>query len=315
MRPYLLALFVCLTAFLIDAAPSGFATIPTVIVYPLAASSATLDREASARIATILATQIALGNRVKVIPPKTDVDRSTYLADARANGANYYVTGFITPLGSGASVVEQVVSTTSGALVFSVSNYIASYGEVQSQGDQLREGILERADHGVAAMAALPPPAATPEPEPSKGTDVNVSGIFGKKKKNAVYGLILPADARVAVLAVGGTADADARAAAGQALAAAFAHAGRTPVMATSYAPSSDVCTTNKVAVQIASWLDTASPAKGGATAGLRMIAFDCNGAADFDHTATHKAANVADATTGVADDAVAAYLSPPKGR
>jgi hypothetical protein len=299
---------------LIDAAPAVFTTIPTVVVYPLAGSSATLDREASARIATTLATQIAVGGHVRVIPPQTGVDRSTYLADARAAGANYYVTGFITPLGSGASVVEQVVSTTSGVLVFSVSNFISSYSEVVAQGDQLRQGIIDRADHGVAAMAALPPPQAAPEPEPSKGTDVNVGTIFGKKKKTPVYGLILPADARVAVLAVGGSADADARAAAGQAIAAAFARAGRTPVMASADTPSGDVCTTNKVAVQIAAWLDAPGATATNANASLRMIAYDCSGTAAFDHTATKRGAGLAAATTTAAEDAVAAYLSP-KGR
>ena len=317
VRPFLLALFVCLSAFLIDASPA-FTTIPTVIVYPLAGSSASLDREASARIATTLATQIAVGGAVKVVPAKSDVERANYLADARANGANYYVTGFITPLGNGASVVEQVVSTQSGTLVFSVSNFISSYAEVVSQGDQLRQGIIDRAQRGVAAFAAPPPPAATPEPEPSKGTDVNVvSNLFGRKKKSAPTALAAaaapPADAVIAILTTGGSADTDTRLAAAQAIAAAITHTGRKAIVTAAGTPSNDVCSSNKAALQIASWLDTPGATAATANASLRIIAYDCSGVAAYDHTTQHAGAGAQAATTAAADEAVAAYLAPKR--
>jgi hypothetical protein len=111
VRPYLLAVFACLSMFLTAAAPA-FTIVPTVVVYPLAGSPA-LDRETSARIMTTLANQIAQGGLIKVVPPSTSVERANYLANARSLGASYYVTGFLTPLGSGASVVEQVVSVSS----------------------------------------------------------------------------------------------------------------------------------------------------------------------------------------------------------
>ena len=305
MHRYLLASFACLSVGLIAATPA-FTIVPTVIVYPLAASSSSIDREASARIATTLATQIAQGGPVKVIPPKADVERANYLADARSAGANYYVTGFVTPLGNGASVVEQVVSTTSGTMVFSVTNYITSLAEIAAQGDQLREGIIERSDRGIAAFQAPPQAEPTPQPEPSHGTDVNVNKLFGRKRAAApaTVAVAPPKDATVAILTVGGSADADHRTAAAQAIAAAFERDGRHAVIANAGTPSNDVCTANKATSLVAAWLDT--PA--GANADLRMIAYDCSGKVAYDRSFKQPLAAVTNA-------AVEGYLNPGKRR
>jgi hypothetical protein len=293
---YLLAACACLSVFLMAAAPA-FTIVPTVIVYPLAATSSSIDREASARIATVLATQIAQGGAVKVIPPKADVERANYLADARSVGANYYVTGFVTPLGKGASVVEQVVSTTSGTLVFSVTNYITSLNEIAAQGDQLRAGILERSTRGIQAFEAPSPPAPTPAPEPSNGADLNVNKLFGHKKAPTPAAVAAPPkNATVAILTVGGSADSDHRSAAAQAIAAAFERVGRHAVIVNAAAPSNDLCTANRASALVAAWLDT--PA--GANAALRIIAYDCSGKIAYDHAFNEPLASV----TGTAVDA-----------
>lgn len=303
MHRYLLAVFACLSVFLVAAAPA-FTIVPTVIVYPLEASSSDLNREDSARIATTLATQIALGGEVKVIPPKAGVERANYLADARSVGANYYVTGFVTPLGNGASVVEQVVSTISGTLVFSVTNYITSLNDIASQGDQLRLGILDRGTRALQAFQAPPPPDTTPAPEPSNGTQTSINKIFSHKKGAAIVAETPPKDATVAILTVGGSADSEHRSAAAKAIAAAFERDGRHAVIVTADAPSNDVCTANKATSLVAAWLDT--PAN--ANAALRMIAYDCSGKIAYDHSFQQPLA-------GVTDAAVNAYLNPGKGR
>jgi TolB-like protein len=304
---YLLAVFACLSVFLVAATPA-FTIVPTVIVYPLAASSAELDRETSSRIATTLATQIAQGGLVKVIAPKSGVERVNYLADARAAGANYYVTGFVTPLGQGASVVEQVVSTISGTLVFSETNYITSMAEIASQGDQLRQGIVDRSTRGIQAFQAPPPPAVTPEPEPSNGTETPLSKIFGHKKAAAEpvnVAAAPPQNATVAVLTVGGSADSDHRAAAAQSLAAAFERDGLHAVVVTADSPSSALCTANKATSLVGAWLDM--PA-GSPNATLRLVGYDCTGKIAYDRSFQQPLAAVSDA-------AVNAYVNPPKRR
>ncbi len=292
MRLYLLAVFACLSVCLVAATPA-FRIVPTVIVYPLEASSSTLDRETRARIATTLATQIAQGGAIKIIAAKADVERANYLADARSVGANYYVTGFVTPLGNGASVVEQVVSTVSGTLVFSVTNYVTSLAEIAAQGDQLRQGILERGTRALEAFQAPPPAEATPAPEPSNGAETSINKLFGHKKVSVAA--VPPKDATIAILAVGGSADSEQRAAAAKELAAAFERNGRHAVIINATSPSDDLCAVNKATSLLGAWLDT--PAN--ANAALRVVAYDCNGKIAYDHSFRQPLAGV----TGVAVD------------
>ncbi len=308
MRHNLLAVFACLSVFLTAATPA-FTIVPTVIVYPLA-SSTTIDRETLARIGTTLATQIAVGGAVKVIPPNSGVDRQNYLSDARAAGANFYVTGFLTPLGNGASVVEQVVSTSSGTMVFSVTNYITNLADIASTGDQLRGAIIERSTSGLAAFAAPQAPANTPAPEASNGPDFNVTKLLGKKAPGAAaVAVVPPENATLAILTVGGSADFDQRAATAHALAGAFENAGRHAVLVDAGAPSNAVCSANKATAVVAAWIDTPPPPNvATANSALRMIAYDCNGNVAFDKTFKQPLA-------GVTNAAVSAYLNPPKRR
>jgi hypothetical protein len=304
VRSYLLAVFACLSVILTGVAPA-FTVIPTVVVYPLASSSS-LDRETTAQISTTLATQIALGGAIKVVPPKSGVDRANYLADARSLGANYYVTGFATPLGNGASIVEQVVSTTSGTLVFSVTNYITTLAEIVAQGDTLRQGIIERSSRGIAAFTA---PTPAPAPEASSGSDLNVNRILGKKKPSAAtVALAPPENTTLAILAVGGTAAFDQRTATAQAIVAAFERAGRHAVIVDAAEPSNALCSASKASALVATWLDTPPPNAANANSALRMIAYDCGGNVAFDRTFKQPLA-------GLTDAAVGAYLNPPKRR
>ena len=308
MRHYLLAVFACLSVFLTAAAPA-FTIVPTVIVYPMTTSNA-LNREDAARIMTTLATQIAQGGQVKVIPPASGIERENYLSNARSVGANFYVTGFITPLGQGASIVEQVVSTTSGTLVFSVTNYITSLAEIADQGDQLRAGILERSSRGIQAFTAPPPAAATtPAPEASNGADVNINKLFGRKTAPAAnVALAPPANSTLAILTVGGSANADQRAATARALAGAFEHAGRHAVLVDAAEPSNAVCAANKATAQVAAWIDPPPANAANGNSSLRLIAYDCTGKVAFDRTFKQP-------VSGVTDAAVGAYLNPPKRR
>jgi len=183
VRRLLLALF-ALVALGAAAPPSD---APLVVVYPLQAS-ASLSRDTNLRIVTALANEIAIDGRVRVVPADPNVDRTDYLTAARKAGAQFYVTGFITPLGDGASIIEQVVSVTSGTVVFSNSGQIANLADVNAQGDIIRAGILDRAAHTSygslqPAAAGSPSSEATgARPDSTQAPEATLGGLFHHRR-------------------------------------------------------------------------------------------------------------------------------------
>jgi TolB-like protein len=159
-------------------------TKPNVIVFPFTSNGSSIDREASSRLATIIATSMANTGLVTVTPPPPGTDRKDYLTVARAHNAEYYVSGFMAPLGNGVSIVEQVVSTATGIVVFSQSTQLSTYTEAAGQGDDLAAFVARHANRGFAAIGT-PPPAASPTPAASNGPEANLGKLFSRKKKTA----------------------------------------------------------------------------------------------------------------------------------
>lgn len=166
VKRMLLAIVAACSVCLVAAGPA-FTIVPRVVVYPPAAGSDAIDSVMPAQIAAVLGVQLAQGGTITVVPPTPGIDRPRYRTGARALGADFYVTGFISPVGRMYSVISQVVSTQSGTVVFSASSTIAASGDVAEQGEQLRAGILERAGRGIQAFQATPEPAASTAPSPA----------------------------------------------------------------------------------------------------------------------------------------------------
>jgi hypothetical protein len=203
----MLALFalVALGAAAPAASPPPLAALPTVILYTLQAN-ASLPRETNARIVTTIGNEIALGGQVRVIPGDPDVARADFLSTARKAGADFYLTGFLTPLGNGASIIVQLVSAQSGIIVFSNSGQLSTYSDAADQGDVIRQAIIHSGisrsystflpDDGKAAAAPTAVPAhgtgttastsATAEPE------ANVGALFGHHKHAAAAAVASP---------------------------------------------------------------------------------------------------------------------------
>jgi hypothetical protein len=170
---------------LVAATPSpSFYSKPNVIVFPFISNGSSIDREASSRLATIIATSMANTGLVTVTPPPPGTDRKDYLTVARANRSEYYISGFISPLGNGVSIVEQVVSTATGIVVFSQSSQLSTYTDAAGQGDDLAAFVSRHANRGFAAIGT-PPPAASPTPAASNGPEANLGKLFKRKKKTA----------------------------------------------------------------------------------------------------------------------------------
>ncbi len=186
MRRLLVVLLVAFLGLPLVAAspPPSFYSKPNVIVFPFISNGSSVDREASSRLATIIATSMANTGLVTVTPPPPGTDRKDYLNVARTNRSDYYVSGFISPLGNGVSIVEQVVSTATGIVVYSQSTQLNTYNDAAGQGDDLATFVSRHANRGLAAIGT-PPPAVSPTPSASNGPEANLGKLFSRKKKPA----------------------------------------------------------------------------------------------------------------------------------
>jgi hypothetical protein len=167
---------------LLGAALSAFPQ-PVVVVYPLTVTGPTAA-EAGSNLAVLLSSKmIALGGvTVKPYPPGTD--RPQFLDAALKVGADYYVTGYLTPVGDEVSLVVQVVSTHSGSIVFSNTAMVRTYTEAAGQADVLRDAIVRHAGRSFAAIDE-PPPAPSDSPaSTSKGVGVDLGKTLSRIGKH-----------------------------------------------------------------------------------------------------------------------------------
>jgi hypothetical protein len=198
------AVFFTFTLLAAGPATSVLAT-PNLIVYPFSANGSDVSKEAGSRLAITVATQVANLGGVNVKPATPGVERQNYLDAARSAGADYYIAGYMTPLGDGVSVVEQLVSTLTGIVVYSNTAQIRTYADAAGQGDVLREALLHHQARNLGAYAAPPPPANTPPAAaPGSAAQANLGRLFGRKGQHtgvpAARATTLPATATASPL-------------------------------------------------------------------------------------------------------------------
>ena len=139
---------------------------------------------------------------IKVVPPTPGTQRTDFLTSARKLGCDYYVTGFVTPLGAEVSVVEQVVSTSSGTVVASNSVQFLTYADAAGQGALLAQMIQSHAERALANLQENPQPSATPEPKGSDQATLNkLGGLFHHKGKGTPAPSASPAAASADAIA------------------------------------------------------------------------------------------------------------------
>ena len=89
--------------------------------------------------------------------------------------ADFYISGYVTPVGESAAVVEQVVSVESGVILFSQTAQVPSVADVASQSLLARSQILAFVGRGTQNVATQP--ANTPAPISTNGAKMPISGI------------------------------------------------------------------------------------------------------------------------------------------
>lgn len=172
--------------------PTAAATIapafaPAVLVYPFEVGG-DLKADAGAAIAQTIDQQLALGGGLSVLPTPNGVARKDYLSNARGLKADYYISGYLTPVGDGASLVMQLVSTQSGIMVYSKTAQIYTAQDASAQAFSARQVMIARSGAGEAAVDDTG--SATPQPTATQGANVSIGGlgsilnIFHRPKKN-----------------------------------------------------------------------------------------------------------------------------------
>jgi TolB-like protein len=155
---------------LIAAGPEPFGPPEVLIVFPFQVGSS-LKPAAGIDYATHMSATIAQVGGVTVAPnTSTDTVQADYPALAKAAGADYYLTGFISPDGGTVTVIQQLVSVRSGTIVWSNSAQVLTQSDAVEQANLIRNTIVQYASRGFAALAiqrSTPPPESKTHPRPA----------------------------------------------------------------------------------------------------------------------------------------------------
>lgn len=147
---------------------------PVVIIYPFDVQTGADPRIGSA-IAQILGQEMEAAGGITVRPIPKGVKRTDFLENARATNAEFYISGYVTPVGDSAAVVEQVVSVESGVILFSQTAQVSTVADVASQSLLARSQILAFVGRGTEQVGTQT--ANTPAPSSTNGAKVPLSGI------------------------------------------------------------------------------------------------------------------------------------------
>ncbi|MGA8534087.1 MAG: hypothetical protein WB615_08265 [Candidatus Tumulicola sp.] len=153
---------------------SAGASMAAVMIYPFDVQTG-VDAKIGMAIAAILAQEMAAAGGLVVLPVPQGVKRADFLETARSLHADFYISGYVTPVGDSAAVVEQVVSVESGVILFSQTAQVQSVADVASQSLQARAQILAFVGRGTQNIAEQS--TNTPAPTATNGAQVQLRGI------------------------------------------------------------------------------------------------------------------------------------------
>ena len=160
--------------------------------------SGSASLESAARIAAALSVRIGASGTVAVKSAPAEIKQADFLTTALKLGVDYYVSGFVAPFGSGYSVALQLVSTQSGAAVWSGTATLSGTDDVTDAADVIGKVISQRANVGYGPAPSggnAPAPTAPPARQSGPATS-------GAPAGGAAAG---PARAAVAAAAPAGT--------------------------------------------------------------------------------------------------------------
>lgn len=150
-----------------SAAPSSaFApNAPVVLIFPFETPT-DLDPKYGNAIANIYAQVLTQTGGVTVLAIPPVIKREDYQTYAHIHHADYYISGFIQPIGSTASIVSQVVDVNTDISVYSATTQVNDVQDIGSQALNARSVILEasgidRPQLQSESQASTPAPTST----------------------------------------------------------------------------------------------------------------------------------------------------------
>ncbi|HEX8806141.1 MAG TPA: hypothetical protein VF741_04290, partial [Candidatus Aquilonibacter sp.] len=149
-------------------------------------SPSDLDPRYGTAVANIFAQVISQTGGVKVLAIPSNIKREDYQKYASVQHADYYISGYIQPIGSAAAIVTQVVDVNNDISVWNATTNISDVNDVASQALTARTVVLQAS--GVSRPEINTANAATPEASPTSGTSTSLSNVLGdlfKGKKKA----------------------------------------------------------------------------------------------------------------------------------
>jgi hypothetical protein len=147
---------------------------PVVVVYPFDVQTGA-DPRLGIAIAQILAQEMVAAGGISVPPVPKGVKRADFLENARTARADFYISGYVTPVGDTAAVVEQVVSVESGVILFSQTAQVSSVADVASQSLLARAQILAFLGRGTENVQTRP--TNTPAATATNGAQMPIQGL------------------------------------------------------------------------------------------------------------------------------------------
>jgi hypothetical protein len=154
------------------ALPTAQPKLPLVVVYPFDFST-DMRADTGTRTAQLYISQMNAAGGVDALQGPPTVKRASYLDYARSLSAAYYVAGYMTPLGGGVSLVEQVVDTSTGTIILGATAQIQNFEDATSQAISIRDGIVAREQSKAQAFADA---SAQATPAPLASNQANIGG-------------------------------------------------------------------------------------------------------------------------------------------
>lgn len=184
VRRVLAFVLLCSSVALLGATPAPAPerpALPIVVVFPFQTSS-DLRNDTGGRAAQLFVQQMNGAGGIDAVLAPASVARTNYLKYTRGLLGDYYLTGYMTPLGNGVSLVEQLVSAQSGAIVYGTTAQIDSFDDASAQAIQVHGAIVAMEQQDAERYASdqtesTPAPAPTNEANLSKGFS-DLAGLF-----------------------------------------------------------------------------------------------------------------------------------------